>query len=133
MVFLTDADYFLVFVFEELIQPVEAVALHAFRRLRLPANANCMNLGGGAVFRSSRLRPKLFYCCLADWTIRCIAKKHLAVPPYIADFSVLNYIRASVPDHFGGAASDWLSRAERLHDIFSGSRGPEGLPLKRAE
>jgi hypothetical protein len=53
--------------------------------------------------------------------------------PYIADFSVLNYIRASVPDHFGGAASDWLSRAERLHDIFSGSRGPEGLPLKRAE
>ena len=56
---------------------------------------------------------------LADWTIRCMVKSTSLFDSYISAFSVLNYICASVSDHLGRAASDRLSRAERLHDIFS--------------
>ncbi|MBS7660834.1 MurR/RpiR family transcriptional regulator [Pseudomonas lalucatii] len=56
---------------------------------------------------------------LADWTIRCMVKSTSLFDSYISAFSVLNYICASVSDHLGRAASERLSRAERLHDIFS--------------
>lgn len=56
---------------------------------------------------------------LADWTIRCIVKSTSLFDSYISAFSVLNYICASVSDHLGRAAAERLSRAERLHDIFS--------------
>ncbi|NVK40065.1 MAG: MurR/RpiR family transcriptional regulator [Oceanospirillaceae bacterium] len=56
---------------------------------------------------------------LADWTLRCMVKSTSLFDSYIAAFSLLNYICASVSDRLGRAASDRLSKAERLHDIFS--------------
>jgi hypothetical protein len=38
---------------------------------------------------------------------------------YISGFSLLNYLCACASDHLGRAASERLSRAERLHDLFS--------------
>lgn len=56
---------------------------------------------------------------LADWTLRCMVKSTSLFDSYIAAFSLLNYLCASVSDRLGRAASDRLSKAERLHDIFS--------------
>lgn len=56
---------------------------------------------------------------LANWTLRCMVKSTSLFDSYIAGFSVLNYLCASVSDHLGRAASERLSRAERLHDMFS--------------
>lgn len=56
---------------------------------------------------------------LANWTIRCMVRSTSLFDSYISAFSVLNYICAAVSDHLGRAASERLSRAERLHDIFS--------------
>jgi len=56
---------------------------------------------------------------LADWTLRCQVKSTSLFDSYLAAFSLLNYLCAAVSDRLGRAASDRLSRAERLHDIFS--------------
>jgi len=56
---------------------------------------------------------------LANWTIRCMVKSTSLFDSYISGFSLLNYLCACASDHLGRAASERLSRAERLHDLFS--------------
>ncbi|WP_020680466.1 MurR/RpiR family transcriptional regulator [Marinobacterium rhizophilum] len=56
---------------------------------------------------------------LADWTLRCMVQSTSLFDSYISGFSVLNYLCASVSDHIGRGASERLSRAEKLHELFS--------------
>ncbi len=56
---------------------------------------------------------------LADWTLRCSVQSTSLFDSYISAFSLLNYICASVSDRLGRGASDRLSQAEKLHDLFN--------------
>ncbi|GGO75376.1 hypothetical protein GCM10011348_00030 [Marinobacterium nitratireducens] len=73
-------------------------------------------VGAGVLYVTDQSEDKT--SGLANWTLRCVVRSTSLFDSYIAAFSLLNYICASVSDRLGRAASDRLSKAERLRDVF---------------
>lgn len=55
-----------------------------------------------------------------DWTIRCRAQSGTLFDSYIAAYSILNYIAASLADRLGRQATKRLSQAEKIHAFLGG-------------
>lgn len=57
---------------------------------------------------------------LSDWTIRCRVQSTSLFDSYIAGYSILNYIAATLADRLGRDASKRLSQAEKVHAFLGG-------------